>query len=169
MGRRRATGDLLLLAGLELKREFVARDLRNPRRAALPVAAAVGGMVVPGGLFLAINANTGGDALRGWAAPVATDIAFALAVLAVIGPTLPFGPADLSAHLAGAEPSARYRGHPRRRLQPHRGAAPTGRRSAGAVWTTTRTTCSRARTAPGTRTSPAAATPSTPTTRSCGG
>ncbi len=77
------------VAGLELKREFVSGDLRDPRRAALPVAAAVGGMVVPALVYVAINAGTGGDALRGWAIPTATDIAFALAVLAVIGSHLP--------------------------------------------------------------------------------
>lgn len=77
------------VAGLELKREFVAGDLRDPRRAALPVAAAVGGMVVPALVFLAWNA--GGDALRGWAVPTATDIAFAVAVLAVISTHLPSG------------------------------------------------------------------------------
>jgi Na+:H+ antiporter, NhaA family len=77
------------VAGLELKREFVAGDLRDPRRAALPVAAAVGGMVVPAVLFVLINHDTGGGALRGWAVPVASDIAFALAVLAVISSHLP--------------------------------------------------------------------------------
>jgi len=77
------------VAGLELKREFVAGDLRDPRQAALPVAAAVGGMVVPAALFILINHDTGGGALRGWAVPVATDIAFALAVLAVISSHLP--------------------------------------------------------------------------------
>ncbi|MGY1665370.1 Na+/H+ antiporter NhaA [Geodermatophilus sp. SYSU D00696] len=76
------------VAGLELKREFVAGDLRDPRRAALPVAAAVGGMIVPAALYTVINLG-GGDALRGWAIPVATDIAFALAVLAVISTHLP--------------------------------------------------------------------------------
>ncbi|MGY1782267.1 Na+/H+ antiporter NhaA [Geodermatophilus sp. SYSU D01036] len=76
------------VAGLELKREFVAGDLRDPRRAALPVAAAVGGMVVPAVLYVLVNLG-GGDALRGWAIPVATDIAFALAVLAVISTHLP--------------------------------------------------------------------------------
>src|SRR5215217_1424535 len=54
------------VAGLELKREFVAGDLRDPRQAALPVAAAVGGMVVPAALFILINYDTGGGALRGW-------------------------------------------------------------------------------------------------------
>ena len=77
------------VAGLELKREFVAGDLRSPQRAALPVAAAVGGMVVPALLYVAINRNTGGGALEGWAIPTATDIAFALAVLAVISSHLP--------------------------------------------------------------------------------
>ncbi|HJX44254.1 MAG TPA: Na+/H+ antiporter NhaA [Geodermatophilus sp.] len=76
------------VAGLELKREFVAGDLRDPRRAALPVAAAVGGMVVPALLYTLLN--LGGDGgLRGWAIPTATDIAFALAVLAVISTHLP--------------------------------------------------------------------------------
>ena len=75
------------VAGLELKREFVAGDLRDPRRAALPVVAAVGGMVAPALIYAAINLGT--DNLRGWAIPTATDIAFALAVLAVISSHLP--------------------------------------------------------------------------------
>ena len=77
------------VAGLELKREFVAGDLRDPRRAALPVAAAVGGMVVPALIYLAVNRNAGDGALRGWAVPTATDSAFALAVLAMISTHLP--------------------------------------------------------------------------------
>ncbi len=77
------------VAGLELKREFVAGDLRDPRRAAVPIAAALGGVIVPAGFYLLINVGTGGDAARGWAIPTATDIAFALAVLAVIGRNLP--------------------------------------------------------------------------------
>jgi Na+:H+ antiporter, NhaA family len=77
------------VAGLELKREFVAGDLRDPRRAALPVAAAVGGMAVPALFYASINAAAGPDALVGWAIPTATDIAFALAVLAVISTHLP--------------------------------------------------------------------------------
>ncbi|MGH3566081.1 MAG: Na+/H+ antiporter NhaA [Pseudonocardia sp.] len=77
------------VAGLELKREFVVGDLRDPRRAALPVAAAVGGMAVPALIYLAVNAGDGAGALAGWAIPTATDIAFALAVLAVIGTHLP--------------------------------------------------------------------------------
>lgn len=78
------------VAGLELKREFVAGDLRDPRRAALPIAAAVGGMVAPAVLYVGVTAAAGPpDAMAGWAIPVATDIAFALAVLAVIGTHLP--------------------------------------------------------------------------------
>src|SRR4051812_45006882 len=77
------------VAGLELKREFVAGDLRDPRRAALPVAAAVGGMAVPALVYVLVN--LGGGGLRGWAIPTATDIAFALAVLAVISTHLPSG------------------------------------------------------------------------------
>ncbi len=77
------------VAGLELKREFVAGDLRDPRRAAVPVAAAVGGVVVPALLFTLFAAGAGAGAVRGWAIPTATDIAFALAVLAVIGRYLP--------------------------------------------------------------------------------
>jgi NhaA family Na+:H+ antiporter len=79
------------VAGLELKREFVAGDLRDPRRAALPVAAAVGGMAVPALIYVLVNLDTGDGALRGWAIPTATDIAFALAVLAVISTHLPSG------------------------------------------------------------------------------
>jgi NhaA family Na+:H+ antiporter len=78
------------VVGLELKREFAAGDLRNPRRAALPVAAAIGGMTIPAVIFVAVNLS-GDGALRGWAIPTATDIAFALAVLAVIGSHLPLG------------------------------------------------------------------------------
>src|SRR3982751_522847 len=61
------------VAGLELKREFVAGDLRDLRRAALPVAAAVGGMVVPALLYFAVNSVAADGAPRGWAVPTATD------------------------------------------------------------------------------------------------
>src|SRR6476661_7390968 len=74
------------VAGLELKREFVAGDLRDPQRAVVPVAAAVGGMIAPALLYLVIAGGTGP---KGWAIPTATDIAFALAVLAVISTHLP--------------------------------------------------------------------------------
>ena len=77
------------VVGLELKREFVAGDLRDPARAALPIAAAVGGMVVPALIFVAWTAGAGDGAMRGWAIPTATDIAFAVAVLAVLSTHLP--------------------------------------------------------------------------------
>lgn len=76
------------VAGLELKREFVAGDLRDPARAVVPVAAAVGGVLVPALLYTAVNLGSSGD-VAGWAIPTATDIAFALAVLAIIGTHLP--------------------------------------------------------------------------------
>ncbi|MGV0871071.1 Na+/H+ antiporter NhaA [Mycolicibacterium sp. XJ879] len=77
------------VVGLELKREFVAGDLRDPARAAMPIAAAVGGMVAPALIFVAVTAHVGDGATRGWAIPTATDIAFAVAVLAVISTHLP--------------------------------------------------------------------------------
>ncbi|MFF2215002.1 Na+/H+ antiporter NhaA [Streptomyces antibioticus] len=76
------------VAGVELKRELVAGDLKDPRAAALPVAAALCGMAVPA-LVYALTNVLGGGSLDGWAVPTATDIAFALAVLAVIGTSLP--------------------------------------------------------------------------------
>ncbi|MFB7993814.1 Na+/H+ antiporter NhaA [Streptomyces sp. NPDC056002] len=76
------------VAGIELKRELVAGDLRDPKAAMLPVAAALCGMAVPALVYFLVNV-TGGGALDGWAVPTATDIAFALAVLAVIGTSLP--------------------------------------------------------------------------------
>ena len=77
------------VAGLELKREFVAGDLRNPARAVVPIAAAVGGVIIPALFFVVVNLAAGPEVLRGWAIPTATDIAFALAVLAVISTHLP--------------------------------------------------------------------------------
>ncbi|MEU8243150.1 Na+/H+ antiporter NhaA [Actinoplanes missouriensis] len=77
------------VAGLELKHEFVAGDLRDPRRAALPVAAAVGGMIVPALIYVAVIGARGGAGMEGWAVPTATDIAFALAALGVISTHLP--------------------------------------------------------------------------------
>src|SRR6202165_4357032 len=78
------------VVGLELKREFVAGDLRDPARAALPIAAAIGGMIVPAAIFIGINLTVGlPENLGGWAVPIATDIAFALAVLAVLSTHLP--------------------------------------------------------------------------------
>ena len=77
------------IAGLELKREFVSGELRRPSRAIVPVAAAMGGVAVPALIYAAITWSQGAEALRGWAIPTATDIAFALAVLAVINTHLP--------------------------------------------------------------------------------
>lgn len=76
--------------GLELKHEFVAGSLRNPKEAGVPMLAAVGGMLVPAGVYLLVI-NLAGDpgAAHGWAVPTATDIAFALAILAVFGRGLP--------------------------------------------------------------------------------
>ena len=74
------------IAGLELKRELLVGDLRDPAKAVLPVVAAMAGVVVPAVLFVVIAPP---DAARGWAVPTATDIAFALAVLAVLGSRLP--------------------------------------------------------------------------------
>jgi NhaA family Na+:H+ antiporter len=75
------------VVGLEIKRELVRGELRDPRTASLPVLAALGGMVAPALLYLAINA--GGPGGRGWAIPMATDIAFAVAVLAIAGSRVP--------------------------------------------------------------------------------
>jgi NhaA family Na+:H+ antiporter len=68
-----------LVVGLEIKREVVTGELRHPRKLALPAIAAMGGMVVPAGLYLL--ANAGSDTANGWGVPVATDIAFALGIL----------------------------------------------------------------------------------------
>ncbi|GAA1391917.1 Na+/H+ antiporter NhaA [Luteococcus peritonei] len=79
-----------LVAGMELKREFVEGSLSRPADALLPIMAAVGGMALPAGLYVAVNTLLDGD-LGGWAIPMATDIAFALAVLAIVGRNLPGG------------------------------------------------------------------------------
>jgi NhaA family Na+:H+ antiporter len=76
------------LVGLELKREFVAGDLRQFSKSVVPIAAAVGGVAVPAVIYALVNL-TSPETLRGWAIPTATDIAFAVAVLAIIGSHLP--------------------------------------------------------------------------------
>lgn len=76
------------VAGIELKRELVAGELRDPKAAALPVIAAICGMAAPALVYALVNV-LGNGSMDGWAVPTATDIAFALAVLAVIGTSLP--------------------------------------------------------------------------------
>src|SRR3954452_8523059 len=88
-----ATDGLLAIfffvVGLELKREIVAGELRVLRTAVVPIVAAVGGMVAPAALYLAINVTADGGVPKGWAVPTATDIAFAVSVLAIVGRSLP--------------------------------------------------------------------------------
>ena len=76
-----------LVAGLEARREFDMGELRERRRLALPVVVALGGMVVPVAIYLAVNA--GRPSASGWGAAMATDTAFALGVLALAGPSVP--------------------------------------------------------------------------------
>ncbi len=78
-----------LLVGLEIKRELAVGELASPRQAALPILAALGGMVVPALLYAAFNA--GGPGAAGWGVPMATDIAFALGVITLLGPRVPVG------------------------------------------------------------------------------
>jgi NhaA family Na+:H+ antiporter len=75
------------VVGLEIKREVLAGDLASPRRAALPLAAALGGMLVPALLY--VVPNLGQESLGGWGVPMATDIAFSLGVLALLGTRAP--------------------------------------------------------------------------------
>jgi NhaA family Na+:H+ antiporter len=79
-----------LYVGLELKRETVEGPFKNPREAALPVAGALGGMAAPALIYVAINLAYP-EYLRGWAIPAATDIAFALGVMSLLGPRVPGG------------------------------------------------------------------------------
>jgi NhaA family Na+:H+ antiporter len=75
--------------GLEVKRELVIGELRELRRAALPIAAALGGMIAPAGIYLAFQFGDPGQ--RGWGIPMATDIAFVVGCMAILGPRIPRG------------------------------------------------------------------------------
>lgn len=77
------------VVGLELKEEFVVGKLRNPRTALVPIAAAIGGVALPALFYAWVITSAGSDAINGWAIPAATDIAFAIAVIAVVGKFLP--------------------------------------------------------------------------------
>jgi Na+:H+ antiporter, NhaA family len=79
------------VVGLEIKRQVVHGDLSDRKTAALPVMAAVGGMVFPALIYLLINRDAGEAAIRGWGVPMATDIAFAVGVLAILGSRIPSG------------------------------------------------------------------------------
>ena len=90
-----------LLVGVEIKRELLVGELASLRKAALPIIAAIGGMAVPGLLYATVNARH--DTLHGWGVPVATDIAFALGVLMLLGPRVPVSLKMFLASLAIAD------------------------------------------------------------------
>ncbi|NNF98627.1 MAG: Na+/H+ antiporter NhaA [Desulfobacteraceae bacterium] len=77
------------VVGLEIKREFLVGGLATPKQAMLPIAAAVGGMLIPAALYALFNAGT--ETGNGWGIPMATDIAFSLAILGLLGTRVPFG------------------------------------------------------------------------------
>lgn len=79
----------IFIVGLEIKREILVGELSTPKNALLPVIAALGGMLLPGAIFFALNRGTG--TAQGWGIPMATDIAFALGAIAVFGKKLPVG------------------------------------------------------------------------------
>ncbi len=87
-----------LLVGLEIKRELLAGELSSARQAALPIACAIGGMVVPALIYLVFNLR--GSGAHGWGIPMATDIAFALGALNLIAPRAPIGAKVLLTALA---------------------------------------------------------------------
>ena len=121
------------VVGLEIKRELVHGELRDPRKAALPAIAALGGMIFPAVIYLLFNGGT--DASKGWGIPMATDIAFAVAVVSLVGPRIPSRGQDLPAdaghrrrhrrhhrhrHLLHRRPQPRVAGHRLRHARPRR-------------------------------------------------
>jgi len=90
-----------LLVGVEIKREILVGELASMRKAALPIIAAAGGMAVPGLIYVLVNSRH--DTLHGWGVPVATDIAFALGVLMLLGPRVPVSLKVFLASLAIAD------------------------------------------------------------------
>jgi NhaA family Na+:H+ antiporter len=89
------------VVGLEIKREMIAGELRDARKAVLPVVAALGGMLVPAVIFMALQAGQPG--FRGWGIPMATDIAFVVGIMALLGPRVPIGLKILLLSLAIAD------------------------------------------------------------------
>jgi Na+:H+ antiporter, NhaA family len=79
------------VVGMEIKRELVVGELNTVRKASLPALAALGGMVLPALIYVSFVAGTGGDALNGWGIPMATDIAFSVGVISLIGRRVPIG------------------------------------------------------------------------------
>ena len=98
------------LVGLEIKRELIEGELSSPRQAALPAIAAIGGMAAPALVYVLFNAGTP-ETLRGWAIPAATDIAFAMGVVSLLGNRVPGEPEDLSARARDHRRPRRHRRH----------------------------------------------------------
>lgn len=88
MGERRAHSGFFFLLGLELKREIAGSEMRNPAQIALPIVGAAGGIVMPALVFYAFN-HADAFALKGWAIPTATDTAFALGIIMILGKRVP--------------------------------------------------------------------------------
>lgn len=89
------------IVGLEVKREFTVGELATPRKAALPIAAAIGGLIAPAVLYLAFNFGT--PVAHGWGIPISTDTAFTLGLLALLGPSIPYSLKIFVAALAIAD------------------------------------------------------------------
>jgi NhaA family Na+:H+ antiporter len=93
LAQRWPYGCILLLIGLEIKREIISGELSEMKKAAMPIVGAIGGLVVPVLLYLAINWN--GEEAYGWGVPMATDIAFTLGLMALLGSRVPGSLDDL--------------------------------------------------------------------------